>query len=98
MNEACELSDLVVWPARDLVRLVGIPEHSRRSRLLRRGDDGADQSPADAAAPLVLADIEILEVALRVEEPRAALEKVVGKADQIAAIALGDHRMHRLRG
>ena len=62
LNEPGALGHRVVEPAAT-AGLVGIPEHPRRSRLFRRADDGADQRPADAAAPLVFPDIEVLEIA-----------------------------------
>src|ERR1700722_9122869 len=97
LDEARALSDRVVKPARDGVGLVRVPEHARRARFLCRIDDGRDQRPAHAAAPGGFADIEVLEIALRIQKPRAALKQIVSEADKFA-VALSDQRMHRLEG
>ena len=66
LNETRALGDRVVEPARDGVELVRHPIHARRARFFRRVDDGCDQRSADAAASYGLADIKILQIALRI--------------------------------
>src|ERR1700729_1493585 len=95
LNEARAHSDRVVKPARDGVGLVRVPIHTRRARFFCRVDDGRDQRSTDAAASYGLADIKILEIALRIDEPCAALKQIVREANQVLA-ALGDQRMDRL--
>src|SRR3984885_3287169 len=95
LNETRAHGDRVVEPARDGVGLVRVPIHPRRARFFCRVDDGRDQRSTDAAASYGLADIKILEIALRIDEPCAALKQIVREANQVLA-ALGDQRMDRL--
>ena len=82
LDEARVHRDRVVKTARDGVGLVRVPEHARRARVLCRIDDGRDQARPNAASPGGLADIEVLEIALRIQKPRAALKQIVSEADK----------------
>src|SRR5580693_8044287 len=72
-----------------------VPIDARRARFFCRVDDGRDQRSTNAAASDGLADIKILEIALRIDKPCAALKQIVRETNQVPA-ALGDQRMHRL--
>ena len=96
LNEACAFRHGVVKPARDRVRLVGVPENARRPRLFGRANDRGDERPADATTPPGLPDIPVLQIALRVEEPGALLKEVVRKADE-RFVALGDNARAAVR-
>src|ERR1700722_6951296 len=74
-----------------------VPVHARRARFSGRVHDRCYERPALPPASGRFVDIEILQVALRIEEPRAALKEIVGETDEFAA-TLGDERMHRLKG
>src|SRR5271166_2898744 len=74
LDETRALRHRVVEAPCSGVGLVGVPEDIGGAGLFRRRDDGRDQRPADARAPFVRANIEVLQIAAGVDEPGRALK------------------------